>query len=102
MKKFMTTAVAAGIFFSTSAAVHVSAEENEVEKEDTLWVIATEHGTTADNLIEINKIDADVIKHGEKIEVDTSENTEKYTIEESDTLRSIANQFDVKVKDIKE
>src|SRR5699024_8844863 len=30
------------------------------------------------------------------------ENTEKYTVEEGDTLSSIANQFDVKVNDIKE
>src|SRR5699024_11985811 len=37
-----------------------------------------------------------------KIEVDASENTEKYTVEEGDTLSSIANQFDVKVNDIKE
>ena len=102
MKKFMTTAVAAGIFFSTSAAVHVSAEEYEVEKEDTLWGIATEHGTTADNLMEINNLDADVIHPGQKIEVDASENTEKYTVEEGDTLSSIANQFDVTVNDIKD
>src|SRR5699024_11178784 len=38
----------------------------------------------------------------QKIEVDASENTEKYTVEEGDTLSSIANQFDVKVNDIKE
>src|SRR5699024_5025482 len=102
MKKFMTTAVAAGIFFSTSAAVHVSAEEYEVEKEDTLWGIATEHGTTADNLMEINNLDAYVIHPGQKIQVDASEHTEKYTVEKIFTLSSIANQFDVKVNDIKE
>src|SRR5699024_2164269 len=102
MKKCMTTAVAAGIFFSTSAAVHVSAEEYEEEKEETIVGIATEHGSTADKIMEINNLNADVNQHGKKIEVDATENTEKYTVEEGDTLSSIANQFDVKVNDIKE
>lgn len=104
MKKLVTTAVAAGMLFTTSTAMHVSAEEYEVQKEDTLWGIADKYDTSVNSLKDINGLDSDVIHPNQKIntEDNTSNSDEVYKVEAGDTLSVIAADYDVKVDDIKE
>src|SRR5699024_662047 len=80
------------------------AEKYSVEKNDTLWGIANQYSTTAQKLMDTNKLKADVIFPNQSLETgDNDEETEDtYTIKSGDTLSEIALDKGVSVEDLKE
>src|SRR5699024_4343943 len=81
-----------------------SAEKYSVEKNDTLWGIANQYSTTAQKLMDTNKLKADVIFPNQSLGTgDNDEETEDtYTIKSGDTLSEIALDKGVSVEDLKE
>ncbi|WP_164216980.1 3D domain-containing protein [Virgibacillus sp. YIM 98842] len=97
MKKLVGSFVA-GIMIAGTAATTVSAGEYEVQKGDSLWMIANENDTSVDELVELNDLDTTTIHPNELLLIN---NKEKYTVEQGDTLNGIANNHDVTVSDLK-
>ncbi|GAB3792807.1 3D domain-containing protein [Virgibacillus kimchii] len=98
MKKLVGSFVA-GIIIAGTAATTVSAGEYEVQKGDSLWMIANENDTSVEELVEINDLDSTTIHPNQLI---LTNNIEKYIVEKGDTLSGIANNLDVTVSDLKD
>lgn len=103
MKKVAVAFAATSIIFTGMAAVDVSAEEHEVQNNDSLWGIANQYDTSVQELQDLNELDSTVIVPGQKIQVDEEEKTDDvYKVEKGDTLSAIAADYSVKVKEIKD
>src|SRR5699024_10425536 len=104
MKKTVLTVAASSVVMLGTMAPEASAEKYSVEKNDTLWGIANQYSTTAQKLMDTNKLKADVIFPNQSLETgDNDEETEDtYTIKSGDTLSEIALDKGVSVEDLKE
>ncbi|HIV74971.1 MAG TPA: LysM peptidoglycan-binding domain-containing protein [Candidatus Pseudogracilibacillus intestinigallinarum] len=103
MKKLVVAIATAGIVFTGTATINVSAEEYEVQERDTLWGIAQEHQTSVQHLININNLESITIKPGQKIHTGEEKPVvETYTVNKGDTLTGISNTFNVTVDEIKD
>src|SRR5699024_10574811 len=104
MKKTVLTVAASSVVMLGTMAPEASAEKYSVEKNDTLWGIANQYSTTAQKLMDTNKLKADVIFPNQSLETgDNDEETEDtYTIKCGDTLSEIALDEGVSVEDLKE
>lgn len=96
MKKLLGSFVA-GIMIAGTAVTTVSAQEYEVEKGDSLWMIADENNTTVEKLVELNDLNSTTIHPNQLLLI-----KETYTVEQGDTLTKIANKNDVMVSDLKD
>ncbi|MFD1851963.1 3D domain-containing protein [Oceanobacillus bengalensis] len=95
MKKVFT-ALLAGVFIISTAAITVSAEEYEIQKGDNLWDIAEDNQTSVDALMEINDLKSTVVHPKQIILLN-----EQYIVEQADTLEGIAEKYSVTVDEIK-
>lgn len=103
MKKTVVAFAATSMIFTGMATASVSAEEHEVQRNDSLWGIADQYETSVQSLMDVNELDSTVIQPGEKIEVSGSEKADDiYKVKKGDTLSGIAMDYDVKVKEIEE
>ena len=100
MNKLVAAVATTGVLFTGTAAVHVSADEYEVQNNDTLWSIANKYNTSVDNLMNVNELDSTIIHSGQKLSVDSEDQEETYVVEEGDTLGQIAANYDVTVDEI--
>ena len=74
-----------------------------VKAGDTLYSIARKYNTTVNELKELNGLTSDILSIGQNIKLPSSEEQneyETYTIENGDTLYSIANKYNVSVNDL--
>lgn len=69
---------------------------------DTLYSIAREFNTTAEELKRINNLENNTVVIGKSILVPKSKITETYIVQRGDTLYSIANKFNMNVSKLKE
>jgi len=97
MKKLVGSFVA-GIMIAGTAVTTVSAQEYEVQKEDSLWDIANENDTTVEELVDLNDLNTTTIQPNQLLLINKNE---KYKVEKGDTLAGIANNHDVTVSDLK-
>src|SRR5690625_1104977 len=103
MKKLVAAFVTAGILFSGTAAMNVSAKEYQVQERDTLWGIAQDFNTSVQHLVDINNLDSFVIQPGQKIHTGEEKPVIiTYTVKKGDTLSDISKKFHVTVEDIKD
>ncbi|MFA1821822.1 LysM peptidoglycan-binding domain-containing protein [Virgibacillus oceani] len=98
MKKLVVSFVA-GIMIAGTAVTTVSAQEYEVEKGDSLWMIANENDITVEELIELNDLNTSTIHPNQLLLIN---HKEKYKVEKGDTLNAIANNHDVTVSNLKD
>ncbi|MFB9860420.1 LysM peptidoglycan-binding domain-containing protein [Salinicoccus siamensis] len=92
------------------ASSNISAADYTVESGDTLWGLATEHGTTVSALKEVNGLSSDLIIEGEQLSLDEKEEVKKdetagdgtYVIQPGDTLFKIGQKFNVDYQQIME
>lgn len=96
LKKLVTTVAAGLIIVSTVSATNVSAASVTVEKGDTLWSIAHEHGTTVHDLMEINDLRDSIIYPNQILYLH-----QQYIVKKGDTLWDISKKFGVTVTDLK-
>src|SRR5690625_3051586 len=96
MKKLVGSFVA-GIMIAGTAVTTVSAQEYEVQKEDSLWDIANENDTTVEELVDLNDLNTTTIQPNQLLLINKNE---KYKVEKRDTLAGIANNHDVTVSDL--
>src|SRR5699024_5350721 len=104
MKKTVLTVAASSVVMLGTMAPEASAEKYSVEKNDTLWGIANQYSTTAQKLMDTNKLKADVIFPNQSLETgdNDEESKDTYTIKSGDTLSEIALDKGVTVEDLKE
>src|SRR5699024_4540456 len=111
MKKVVAAFATTGVLVFGATTMNVSAAEYEVEKNDTLWGISQEYGTTVDQLVDKNGLDSTTIYPGQVIQTEndakeessnTSSNEDKYTIKKGDTLSGIAILHGVTVDELKD
>ncbi|MHC0553101.1 LysM peptidoglycan-binding domain-containing protein [Salinicoccus sp. CNSTN-B1] len=92
------------------ASSNISAADYTVESGDTLWGLATEHGTTVSALKEVNGLSSDLIIEGEQLSLEGKEEVKKaetaddgtYVIQPGDTLFKIGQKFNVEYQQIME
>ncbi|GAA0604642.1 resuscitation-promoting factor [Virgibacillus siamensis] len=98
MKK-LATALAAGVFIAGATVTTASAAAYEVEQGDTLWAIAQEHGTSAEQLQEINDLKNTVIYPNQTLNIN-KQNNSMYQVKSGDTLYGIGQANNVSVQEI--
>lgn len=78
-----------------------------VKKGDSLWVIASKHGTTVDELKRINRLTSNNLSVGQVLKLPVKENNETgsnqnvYIVKKGDSLYSIARTYNTSVEKIK-
>src|SRR5699024_503257 len=104
MKKTVLTVAASSVVMLGTMAPEASAEKYSAEKNDTLWGIANQYSTTAQKLMDTNKLKGDAILPHQTCETgDNEEETEDtYTIKSSDTIRESGLDRAVSVEDLTE
>jgi len=111
MKKVVAAFATTSVIVLGATTMNVSAAEYEVEKNDTLWGISQEYGTTVDQLMNNNDLDSTIIYPGQTIHTeneakaessDTSSNKGTYTVEKGDTLSGIALLHGVTVNELQD
>lgn len=78
-----------------------------VKKGDSLWVIASKHGTTVDELKRINRLTSNNLSIGQVLKLpvkgnnETGSNQNVYIVKKGDSLYSIARTYNTSVEEIK-
>jgi len=77
----------------------------EVQKGDSLWLIANNYGVTVDELVKLNNLDNLTLQIGQKLKVPVTGNYEPpkntYVVQSGDTLWSIARKYNLSVDELK-
>lgn len=73
----------------------------EVQKGDSLWLIAKTYGITVDDLIKLNNLTSTNLQIGDKLKVPNIQTEKTYTVQSGDTLWSIARSNNVSVDELK-
>jgi len=108
MKKLGVAIATLSVIFTGIATFNVSAEEYEVQKQDSLWSIAQKYNTSVQNLVDINGLDSTIIHPGQKISTtdkasqEETLTTESYIVKKGDTLSKIASKYNVNVDKLME
>ena len=75
----------------------------EVQRGDSLWLIANRYNITVKELIDINNLEDLTIQIGQQLLVPNMNKKEEfYTVEKNDTLWSIAKKYNLTVQELKE
>src|SRR5699024_1045345 len=102
MKKLVAAFATTSVIALGTFTVNVSAEEYEVQKNDTLWGIAQQYETSVQELVDGNKLDSTMIFPGQMIETeagvetsdaDDAKDEDIYTVNAGDTLTGIALKY---------
>lgn len=104
MKKLVVALTTLSVIFTVSATINVSAEEHQVQEQESLWGIAQKYGTSVQHLIDVNKLDSTIIHPGQNISIGDQPIQEKtatsYTVKKGDTLSAIGKANNVTVKEL--
>ena len=75
----------------------------EVQKGDSLWLIAQKNNITVDDLIKLNNLTSTILQIGDKLKIpkEPSTNSNVYVVKKGDTLWSIARENNISVSDLK-
>lgn len=75
----------------------------EVQKGDSLWLIAQKNNITVDDLIKLNNLTSTILQIGDKLKIPKapSTNSNVYVVKKGDTLWSIARENNISVSDLK-
>ena len=75
-----------------------------VKKNDNLWNIANEYGTTVNDIVQLNNLSSTVLQVGQQLLIPSEKEitpSDIYTVKAGDSLWKIANEFGITVDDLK-